>query len=208
MEIITATLPSMLEAKKHNGQEASEFISFPCFISCADRPSWASASWCLCGVGSLPHAPCLCCGWAWGCQQGQESVRRARHGGVRVGRLTTRWHLLGTSISICRSPHLMQRPSESNGHYFTSAFQISRMFLLWLTLNGIIQGKQCWETVPILTNLTEQSHLCSQEATLRKWALSWDPRMRMCQPQEGSRQELSDRGNDLSKGLDHVKNRK
>ena len=30
----------------------------------------------------------------------------------------------------------------------------------------------------------------------------------MCQPQEGSRQELSDRGNDLSKGLAHVKNRK
>lgn len=91
-----------------------------------------------------------------------EAVSRARSQkeepdtvGVRVGRLTTSWNLLGTSISICPSPHLIQRPSESNGHYFTSTFQISRMFLLWLTLNGIIQGKQCWETVPTLTNLTE-----------------------------------------------------
>ena len=155
MEIIKATLPSMLEAKKYNQQETSEFISFPCFTSCAVQLSRVSASWGPCGVGSLPCTPCLCCGWAWGCQQGQESERRARHGGVRVGRLTTSWNLLGTSISICPSPHLIQRPSESNGHYFTSTFQISRVFLLWLTLNGIIQGKQCWETVPTSTNLTE-----------------------------------------------------
>ena len=81
MEIITATLPSILEAKKHNQQEASEFISLPCFTSCVVQLSRASASWGPCGVGSLPCTPCLCCGWAWGCQQGQESERRARHGG-------------------------------------------------------------------------------------------------------------------------------
>lgn len=160
MEIITAILPSISEAKKRNGQKASEFISFPCSISCADQPSRASASWCPCGVGSLPLL------WV--------SLRLSAGPGVRKNGRTL-WgeggeidYQLEPAISICPSPHLIQRPSESNGHYFTSTFQISRMFLLWLTLNGIIQGKQCWETAPTLTNLTEQSHLCGQEATLRK----------------------------------------
>ena len=62
MDIITATLPSMLEAKKHNQQEASEFISFPCFTSCADQLSQASASWGPCGVESLPCAPAFAVG--------------------------------------------------------------------------------------------------------------------------------------------------
>lgn len=59
-------------------------------------------------------------------------------------------------------------------------------------------GKQCWNSSTSTNSDQNTSHLCGQEATLRKWALmNKDENV----PTTGRlRQELPDRGNDLSKG--------
>lgn len=191
MEIIKATCPVCWRPRSTTSRKPlNSSHPLPAVLSSLTNLSFLGPLWC----GSLPCTPCLCCGWAWGCQQGQESERRARHGGVRVGRFDYQLNLLGTSISICPSPHLIQTTFREQWPLLTSTFQISRMFLFMANSKWNHTGKAMLGNSSHFNQLDRTQAICVVRKLPRKWALSWDPRMRMCQPQEGSRQELPDRG--------------